>query len=197
MKSVCHRFHHNRLLPVRDHPVKLGHRILFIEWGIGNVDPGKQYPRFFYRGTLAQKPERQLKLCHVIDLRFNLMPLCHSGFLFSCGSFFLPQNRFSVHRISHKIQPGHTKPLFIDGIIIKRIIICHMGHTDHGIMLLHLSLKPKRKRIIPRCNGHLLPVRKFIIQIPSEVKVVCLINCCCTHLHVLLVPKITSILELL
>ena len=181
MKSVCHRLHHNGLLPVRDHPMKLGHRILFIEWGIGDVDPGKQYPRFFYRGTLAQKPERQLKLCHVILL----------------NSFFFLKNRFSVHRISHKVQPGHAKPLFIDGIIIKRIIICHMGHADHGVMLLHFSLKPKRKRIIPRSNGHLLPVWKFIIQIPSEVKVFCLINCCCTHLHVLLVPKVTSILELL
>ena len=30
-------------------------------------------------------------------------------------------------------------------------------------------------------------------QIPSEVKVFCLINCCCTlYLHVLLVPKVTA-----
>ena len=176
MKSVCHGFHYDGFFPVRDHPVELGNRIFFIEWRIRDLDFCKQRTHLFHSCALSQQPQRQFKLRNIF--------FCSIGY------------GFSVHSVSHKVQTGHAEPFFIYRIVIKRIVIRNMCHADHGIMMLHLTKETEMERIIPGCDCNLLPVRKFVIQIPSKIKVFCFIDCCCTHRgsSFFIIPYISSIL---
>ena len=53
--------------------------------------------------------------------------------------------------------------------------------TDHGVVGAHLPRPTKRERVVARGNGHLIPVRKFIIQVVAKVQVFGPVGCCRTH----------------
>ena len=86
-----------------------------------------------------------------------------------------------INGISYKIKAGDTKPLFIERLIIERVIIHHTRHADHCIVMGKGRHMKKGKRVIARCNGDLVAIGKFIIECAAHIKVACLIGCCCTH----------------
>ena len=119
----------------------------------------KQFSDLLQIGTLSEHPWNQLVLRHIFS------------------SFF----HFLIHCVADKIQSRHADALFIDRIIVQRISIRHMCHTDHPIMRIAFSHMAKIQRKFTRCYHNLVSIRKLIIQRPAEIKVFCLIRCCCTH----------------
>ena len=159
MKSVCHGFHSDRFISICNDPVKLCAGKHFTEWSFYKIDIGKKCSGFFHCGTFSKDPGNKFKLGYVLFSFFHFVICC----------------------ISHEIQPCHSKAFFIDPIIIKWIISCHMSHADNSIMTGKCSHMAKLKYIIPRCNGDLIAIGKFIVQCSSEIKIFCFVSCCCTH----------------
>ena len=89
--------------------------------------------------------------------------------------------RLAINSISREIKPGHTKSLLVNRFRIKRIVIHHRCHANHGKVMLPLFAICKMKPVISRCDHHLLPESAFQIQVSSEVKVLPLISHTRTH----------------
>ena len=124
------------------------------------IDTGEGFFCFRKRSTCTENPRDQLELCDIVFLRF----------------------RIEINGISYKIKAGDTKPLFIERLIIERVIIHHTRHADHCIVMGKGRHMKKGKRVIARCNGDLVAIGKFIIECAAHIKVACLIGCCCTHI---------------
>ena len=141
MQSVRHRLDDDAFIFIGKNPVKLRRGKLLVEWGVGQYHLGEADASLFYGRTLAENPGDELKLRDVVMILLRLL----------------------VGGISDEIQPRHAKPLLIKSIIIKRIIPCHVGHADDGIVGRNRAYMAESKWIVARCNGYLVPVRKFII----------------------------------
>ena len=56
-----------------------------------------------------------------------------------------------------------------------------MGHANDSIVVFQLSAMTQSKGVISGSDCDLIPIRKFIIQGPSHVKIVGFVSCGCTH----------------
>ena len=159
MQTIRRGFYSNRLIFIRNDPMKLSQRKLWAERSIYNIDSIQQFMYLFHGSTLPQNPWNQLKLCHI----------------------FFAILHFGINRISNKVKTCDPYPFLIDSIVIQRIICCYMCHSNNPIMGVHLACMTKTKRIITGCHRNLIAVRKFIIQCSSKIEIFCFISCSCTH----------------
>lgn len=56
-----------------------------------------------------------------------------------------------------------------------------MGHANDSIVVFQLSAMTQSKGVISGSDCDLIPIRKFIIQGPSHVKIIGFVSCGCTH----------------
>ena len=159
MQTVRRGFHGDGTRCICDDPVKLCERKILFKRCADEIDTGEGFFCFRKRSTCTENPRDQLELRDIVFLRF----------------------RIEINGISYKIKAGDTKPLFIERLIIERVIIHHTRHADHCIVMGKGRHMKKGKRIIARCNGDLVAIGKFIIECATHIKVACLIGCCCTH----------------
>ena len=159
MQPIGGGFHRNAAGLVGHKPVQLGQRQLVTERNIYNVGFLQQGAGLCQRCTAAQQPGDQLKLGDVV------FTVC----------------RRVVDGVAHKIQPGNAEALFIDGIVIQRVLPCHIGHADHGIPCAEIPHAAQGKRIAARRDRDFIPIGEFIVKIASEIEICCLIGCCGTH----------------
>ena len=159
MKAVCHGFHCDCFFFIRYDPVKLCTGKHFTERSFYKIDLFQALFCLLHSSAFAKDPWNEFKLRHIFFSIFHLI----------------------IYSVSNKIKSCHSKTFFIDSIVIKRIISRYVSHTYDCIMAGKFLHMPKLKYIISRCDGDLISIREFIIQCSSEVKVLCLISCCCTH----------------
>ena len=86
-----------------------------------------------------------------------------------------------IDRVAHKVQPSHAQPGFVDGIVVQRIALCHVGHAQNGVVAVQLSGLTKAEGVIARCDHELFPVGKLIVQIAAKVKIFGLVGGSGTH----------------
>jgi len=139
--------------------VQLGQGQPGAEGDVGQVQMLQLGPGLFQRGALAQDPGDELKGRDVFH------PL-QEGFVV-CAAW--------------EIQPGHTQPLLVGGLIIEGISVRHSGHADEGVMAFQGGQTAKAEREIPRRDGDLLPVGALIVQGSAKVVVLGPVGDCGTH----------------
>ena len=62
-----------------------------------------------------------------------------------------------IDRVAHKVQPSHAQPGFVDGIVVQRIALCHVGHAQEW-RSGGSALRPDESgRVIARCDHELFP----------------------------------------
>ena len=144
---------------VRDHPVQRGQRVLGAEGQVQKVGVFQQRPCLGQAGAAAQQPGNQLKLRDVL----------------------LPVGRGVIDGVAHKVQPGHTQPGFVDGVIVKGIALRHMGHAQNGVVVAQLPGLAELEGIVARRDHKLFPVGKLIVQIAAEIKIFGLVGGGGTH----------------
>ena len=145
---------------------------LFIVRSVCDVYIAEEFTHLRHILALAQNPRDKFKLC-------NILPALAR---FGC-----------INSIAHKIKPCNTNALFVYGIIVKRVIICNMCHTDDGIVVVVSALKAKIKRIIAGCNRDAVTVRKFIIKSSAKIKILCFVSCGCAHINLSFCNSIRNI----
>ena len=168
LQSLPNTFDGDTRIFVRQNPVQLCRRKLWGEYGSHQIHLRQHFLRLFYRCALGKNPWNELKLSHVFPSLLYLL----------------------VDSVSYEVQPCHSKAFFIDRIVIQRVIVRYMCHTDDRIMIFQFFHMAKMKRIISWCYCNLISIGEFIIQRPSHIKIFCLISSCCTHFHLLLLSKI-------
>ena len=159
MQAVGRRLDDGGFVLVCKQPVQLRGGIALAERRTDQVECIQPHPRLADRGAPAEDPWDQLKL------RYVFLSLPYLGIL----------------RIADEVQPGHTEPGFIDGVVVQRIPVRDVRHADHGVMRIQPPHVAERKRIAARRDRHTLAVGAFIVQRPAEIKVLCLKSCCSTH----------------
>ena len=157
---------------IRDEPVKLRQRKLGAERLVEQIDAAKQLTRLTERGALAEQPRDQLELGHVVALRL-------SG---------------EIHCVADEVEPCNAQPLFIDRVVIERIIALHIGHADDGVTGAQGRVPAHGECVAARGDGHLVAIGKFIIQIAAEIKFAGKQGYGCTHKRCLL-QKFTLIIS--
>ena len=107
-------FYCNGLVLVSDEPVQLCRRHFFVKRRAQQAKRFHFFLGFGSTGALAKNPRDQFILCHIVRM------ICRSG---------------GVAGVAHKVQPSHAKPLFVDGIIKKRVALGNVCSADHGVVL--------------------------------------------------------------
>ena len=125
----------------------------------GEIRLPEQHARRGNGGALREHPRDEFKLRNVA----------------------LAAARRGVSGVADKVQPGDAQALLVDGVVIQRVILGHIGHTDHGVMGAQLPRPAENKRVVARGDRHLVPVRKFIIQIAAKVQIFGPVGCSSTH----------------
>ena len=95
---------------------------------------------------------------------------------------YLIIDRLSVNGTFYKIQPCHTKPLFVHSVIEKRIIKGRAAHSDNCVVARQSVHMPHFKCVISRHDHNGITVGKFIVKSSSEIKSVRSVSGCCTHI---------------
>ena len=159
MQAVGHGLHRDAAGAISDEPVQLCRGQLGVKWDVHKVQLGQQGAYLVQIGALAQQPGDQFKHRDVVlSVRFRL-----------------------AGGVAHKVQPCNAQAFLVDSIVVERILLGHIGHTDHGVVGAHLPRPTERERVVARGDGHLIPVRKFIIQVAAKVQVFGPVGCCRTH----------------
>ena len=123
------------------------------------IDTGEGFFCFRKRSTCTENPRDQLELSHVVALRL-------SG---------------EIHCVADEVEPCNAQPLFVDRVVIERIIALHIGHADDGVTGAQGRMPAHGESVAALGDGHLVAIGKFIIECAAHIKVACLIGCCCTH----------------
>ena len=159
MQAIGHGLHRDAAGAISDEPVQLCRGQLGVKWDVHKVQLGQQGAYLVQIGALAQQPGDQFKHRDVVlSVRFRL-----------------------AGGVAHKVQPCNAQAFLVDSIVVERILLGHIGHTDHGVVGAHLPRPTERERVVARGDGHLIPVRKFIIQVAAKVQVFGPVGCCRTH----------------
>ena len=73
-----------------------------------------------------------------------------------------------------------AQSLFVDRVIIKRVVILNMRHADHGMMPVERAAV-QADRIVARHDRHVLAVGKFVVKVAAEIKIAVAVSRCGTH----------------
>ena len=159
VQPIRHALHHNGAGGIGDEPVQGSGRQSLTEGGAGQIHAGQGGAGFPQIGAMGQNPGDEFKL----------------------GDIFLARGVGMVAGVAHEVQSCYGKALFVDRAVKKGRVLHHAGHTDHGVVGAHLPRPTERERVVARGDGHLIPVRKFIIQVAAKVQVFGPVGCCRTH----------------
>ena len=160
VQAVCGRFDRDRFSFVGNQPMQLRGGQSGAERRSGQVEPGKLCPGLLNRRAPAQQPRDELKLRDIRPVRLWLR----------------------VYGVSDEIQPRHAQAGFVDGVVIKRIPIRHMGHADYGVVRMQRACMVEVERVISRRDCHLFAVAAFVIQRPAKIQLSGLVCDRGTHL---------------
>ena len=160
VQAVCGRFDRDRFSFVGNQPMQLRGGQSGAERRSGQIEFRKFRPRLRDGRTAPQQPWDEFKLRNVRPVRLWLR----------------------VYGVSDEIQPRHAQAGFVDGVVIKRIPIRHMGHADYGVVRMHRACMVEVERVISRRDCHLFAVAAFVIQRPAKIQLSGLVCDRGTHL---------------
>ena len=159
MQTVVRGFHGDTAGLVGNQPMQLGEGQGRVKRLIEQIHSFEQRTRLSKRCALSKQPGNQLKLRDIVMiLRGGL-----------------------IDRVADEIQPRDAQTLFVDGVVIERIVVLNIRHADDSVVCAHFTHLSERKRVIARRDGHFISIGKLIIQIAPKVKIAGTKRCSCTH----------------
>lgn len=90
-----------------------------------------------------------------------------------------------VDGVADEVEAGDAEALFIDSIVEERVSGISVGslgdvsNADNGIMRVKRASFAELEREVARNNNGLFAVRKFIVEVATEVGI--FVIYCCTH----------------
>lgn len=156
-ETVFHGFDNDAAGRVSDDPVKLGNGELVGEVDIAKIELGEEGFGFGEVGALAENPRDELKLRNVV---------------FAIGVRI-------INGVADEVETGDTETFLIDGIVEKGIAVGDVSDADHSVMGIQSASFTESKREIAWDNYGFFAVRKFVVEVATEVIV--FISGGCTH----------------
>lgn len=170
-EAVGGRFDDDMLFVVANHPVELGGGKLVAEVKVAEVHLREESLGFGDGGALTENPRYEFEL----------------------GDVIFAVDVFIVNGVADEVQTSDAEAFFVDGVIEQRIVFWlvagekvrrnfgDIGNADHGIMSGLNAGFTIMKREIARNNDGGFAVRKFVVEIATEVRVFSFISSSCAH----------------
>ncbi len=156
-ETVFHGFDNDAAGRVSDDPVKLSNGELVGEVDIAEIELREEGFGFGEVGALAKNPRNELELRNVV---------------------FVIGVRI-INGVADEIETGDAETFLVDGIVEEGVAVGDVSDADHSVMGIQSASFTESKREIARDNYGFFAVRKFVVEVATEVIV--FISGGCTH----------------